>query len=69
MNRLEQYIQPGWEITRLSDSQKLTYGLPTDENWVMVDYETDCYGNITKNHRPWLLPEWQEAIEKGFYME
>lgn len=69
MNPLEQYIEPDWKITRLSERQKVEYGFPADDNWVIVNYKTNCYGNISKIHRPWLLSEWEEAIKRGYYME
>ena len=66
MNALEQYIQTGWTSRPLTVEEATHFSDP--DNWIYVDCDVNCYGNISSGRGYWVKREWEMAVAKGYYM-
>ena len=64
MNLLEHYIQPGYTITDLHDSESPVPGV----YFVKFEGEVDVYGTISHVVKYWPHTEWLKIKKQGYYL-
>lgn len=65
MNVLEHYIIKVHKVTPYR--AEWTKELP-DKKYVTADITTNCYGVTKRENRVFSQTEWDEAVEKGYYL-
>ena len=66
MNLIENYIQPGYQIRKLS-RQEVPFEYD-GKGFVSFDGLVDCYGNIQKVHKIFAIEQWEDVKKQGYYL-
>ena len=66
MNLIENYIQPGFQIRKLS-RQEVPFEYD-GKGFVSFDGLVDCYGNIRKVHKMFSIEQWEKVKKQGYYL-
>ena len=66
MNLIENYIQPDYQIRKLS---RLEVPFEYDgKGFVEFNGKVDCYGNVQQVHKIFSIEEWEKVKKQGYYL-
>ena len=68
MNLLENYLVNVIKIEPFTDEDRSNEPWVNGKELIRVTASFDCYGNISTYRRVYSTIEWQEIVDRGYYM-
>ena len=69
MNPLEAYLEPGYQVHKMTTKEKQTQKIHVNDLVIWFDGQVNIYGAIEERHRPVYLDERQEIKQQGYFIE
>ena len=66
MNLIENYIQPGYQLRKLS-RQEVSFEYD-GKGFVEFKGKVDCYGNVQQVHKIFSIEQWEKVKKQGYYL-
>lgn len=68
MNLLENYLVEVIKIEPFTDEDWSNEPWAKGKEFIWVTASFNCYGNISTHRRVYSTVEWQEIVDRGYYM-